>query len=97
MWFIEMNPQPINFVLHVESLEEDINILRRYLPVTLPPGSPTHQNSVEGSMRPGFLKPDEYIEGAPSAIQMVLEYLNQDYVCLQYPIPNVEIHANRSM
>jgi len=97
MWFIEMYPQPINFVLHVESLEEDIKILRRYLPVTLPLGSPTHKNSVEGSKEPGFLKSDEYIKSAPAAIQMVLEYLRQDYVCLQYPIPNTEIHMNRSL
>ena len=35
MWFIELYPQPINFILHVETLEADIDILRRYLPVVL--------------------------------------------------------------
>ena len=91
MWFIEMYPQPINFVLHVETLEADLNRLRRYLPVVLPPGPPTHENAAEGSALPGYLKPEDYIKGAPSAIFRVVKYLNQDYVCLQYPLPEIRI------
>ena len=98
MWFIEMYPQPINLVLHVESLEADINILRRYLPVNLPPEPPTSpQNAAEGSKLPGYLKPSEMIKAAPSAVKMALEYLHQDYVCLQYPKPTLEILLNQSL
>jgi len=89
MWFIEMYPQPINFVLHAETLEKDIGLLRRHLPVRLPSVPPGHRNSHEGAKSPGFMEPHELIAAAPSTIKMALEYLRQDYVCLQYPIPSM--------
>ena len=97
MWFIEMYPQPINFVLHVESLVKDIALFRRYLPVKLPSVPPRHMNSHEGAKSPGYLEPRELIAAAPSAIKMALEYLRQDYVCLQYPFPPMATkRANRT-
>jgi len=96
MWFIEMYPQPINLVLHVESLEEDLNILRRYHPVSLPPKPPTApKNAAEGSKLPGYLEPSELIKGASSAIIMALDYLHHDNVCLQYPEPTVDSLVNK--
>jgi hypothetical protein len=87
MWFIEMYPLPINYVLHLETLEKDIAELGKRLPIFLPEARLPKMNT-KGHL-PGELDKTELIRRSPESIEKILKYLLQDYICLDYPQPNV--------
>mmetsp|Transcript_24358 Transcript_24358/g.54927 ORF Transcript_24358/g.54927 Transcript_24358/m.54927 type:complete len:412 (+) Transcript_24358:193-1428(+) len=100
MWFIEMYPRRIDFVLRLEKLEADLALLKVHIPaISLPAGPPIHRNvNSTTSHAPGGLRPSELKRAAPDAIGVILEYLKQDYACLGYPNPdlrNFTGHATR--
>jgi hypothetical protein len=89
MWFIEMYPLPISFVLHLETLEEELMELGKRIPIVLPNTPLGSENTMDDRKSEGVLSPEELMRSSPASIKQVLEYLKQDYVCLDYPLPHM--------
>ncbi len=87
-WFLELLNRPIDRVLRLESLEADLKVLLRDLPLldprneTLKPSLPPKQNTVEGNFDTRTL-----LRTSPRGVQKALMYLRQDYECLGYEVP----------
>ena len=87
-WFLELLGRPIDRVLRLESLEADLKVLLRDLPLldprneTLKPSLPPKQNTVEGNFDTRTL-----LRTSPRGVQKALMYLRQDYECLGYEVP----------
>ena len=97
MWFIELYPHRIDFVVHLETLEADLKALKHAVPtISLPAVPPIHKNTKEADHVPGALTSDELIMGAPETIKDILVYLAHDYACLQYPPPAEEVQASNA-
>jgi len=90
-WFIELLERPIDRVLRLERLEEDLALLLRDFPLldphnhTLSASLPSRANTVEGNFDTLTL-----LRTSPRGIRNALAYLRQDYACLGYEAPVIK-------
>jgi len=89
MWFIEMYPLPINFILHLETLEADLKLLKKLLPIKMQSTSSLPKMNSKGGYKapPGELDLNTLKKKAPATMLLILHYLRQDYACLNYSLP----------
>jgi hypothetical protein len=90
MWFIDMYPLEISYVLHLELLDEELEKLRKHMPIILPKVLPSKRNTIDDriSENTGAVRPEVFKEQAPESIKAIINYLRHDYTCLNYPIPS---------
>lgn len=93
MWFIDLWPHPINRVLRLENLDEELKKMQEYFGLKGKSDVVGYANVAEGRR-----KSSPALEGAvpPSGTyhprdvaKLVNGYLKQDYECLQYPKPDI--------
>lgn len=88
MWFLELAPRPLDRVLRLEGLANDLPELLRTFPLvgpdnaSLPAALPPRHNTAEGNFDTRTLR-----TASPSGVALALRYLAQDYACLGYPLP----------
>ena len=95
-WFLELLGRPIDRVLRLESLEADLKVLLRDLPLldprnqTLKPSLPPKQNTVEGNFDTRTL-----LRTSPRGVRKALMYLRRTArMRLGYEVPCNVINFN---
>ena len=87
-WFLELMPLPIDFVLHLETLEEDFKWLNHKLNIGIPFEAHVRTNN-QAEIK--HIMPNasySWLVGRPDIVTKLVDvYLEQDYACLGYPKP----------
>jgi len=101
MWFISLAPRPLDFIVHLETMEADLKAMAKCLPLAAGVAPPFTLNAREGQAGSKGQQGEATVAGepplsraeltrrAPDAVAKLVEYLRHDYECLQYPIPSV--------
>lgn len=83
MKFLNLWPNEIDFVAHVETLADDMKVAGQRLGFN----ATGLEELSKVNVNPGGIDKDELKAGAPEAIAKLLDYLRQDYACLGYDLP----------
>lgn len=89
MWFIDLWPHAIDYIIHLENLDVELMEMEAYLPLKTKTMGHFNKREGRGSEQSVAELPPSGTYDPSDVAKLVNEYLKQDYECLGYPKPNI--------
>ena len=86
MWFLDLWERPVDVILRVENLDDDLKWFVREFGLKT---NPDRKRSIPHLNRHDRRLDKEVLLHPSDVSKLVEGYLKQDYICLQYPFPDI--------